>query len=175
MLKDAPWRAVGWRDDDKRWELGVLDCYHALADLDLKIEDKARWLDVGSGNGLNAIPLALMFPKWEGLFVEKSQRKAIWFSDTLRKLKMKYKVLNCDVESLIKDSQKYDVVTARALFPPQKSCEILGRLLKKDGLLILFCGKDAYVECNKKLKISMHEYQIQSFNEYRKIIIATKL
>ncbi len=175
ILKEAPWRAVGWKDDDRRWELGVLDSYYSLANLDLNLHEEKKWLDVGSGNGLNAIPLAMMFPKWKGLFVEKNEKKACWLAETLKELAMEYEVLNSGVEKLIRKSKDYDIVTARALFPPQKSFDTLKRLLKKGGSLILFCGKDASVNSNKKFKIYMHEYQIESFREDRKLIIATRL
>ena len=175
VLKEAPWRAVGWRDDDKRWELGVLDSYYSLKSLNLNLHEEKQWLDVGSGNGLNAIPLALMFPEWEGIFIEKNQKKASWLDETLEILNMKYKVLNSGVEDLIRKPKQYDIITARALFPPQKSFDIFKKLLKQGGSMILFCGKDADINPDKKFKIHMHEYQIETFREDRKLIIATKL
>ena len=84
ILKNASWRAVGWRDINQILELGVFDSRYAFKDLDLfKKKEFKSWLDVGSGNGLNAIPLALMFPNWQGIFIEKNSQKADWLKETM--------------------------------------------------------------------------------------------
>ena len=176
LLRGASWRAVGWRDVDQILELGVLDSHYAFKDLDLFEKKEFKlWLDVGSGNGLNAIPLALMFPDWKGVFVEKNFKKADWLKETLNFLDMHYEVLNFDVRKMVDKPDRYDVITARALFPPNIAFKILSPLLNKNGFLILFCGKDASVASNKKFKIMTHDYEINAFGENRKLIIAIKL
>ncbi len=176
LLKNASWRAVGWRDINQILELGVFDSHYAFRNLDLfKKKESKSWLDVGSGNGLNAIPLALMFPNWQGFFVEKNSQKADWLRGVLNFLDMSYEVVNFDVRKMINKLERYDVITARALFPPQAAFKTLAPLLNKNGLLILFCGKDASVASNKKFKIMTHDYQIDAFGENRKLIVVTKL
>jgi|GEM_PF-2961433 len=176
ILKNASWRAVGWRDINQILELGVFDSRYAFKDLDLfKKKEFKSWLDVGSGNGLNAIPLALMFPNWQGIFIEKNSQKADWLKETLDFLDMNYDVLNFDVRKMVNKFERYDVITARALFPPQIAFKTLVPLLNKNGSLILFCGKDASLASNKKFKIMTYDYQIDVFGENRKLIVATKL
>ena len=176
LLKNASWRAVGWRDIDQILELGVFDSHYAFKKIDLfKKKEFKSWLDVGSGNGLNAIPLALMFPNWQGVFIEKNSQKSDWLRETLNFLDMSYEVLNFDVRKMIKKLERYDVITARALFPPQIAFKTLAPLLNKHGSLVLFCGKDASVATNKKFKIMTYNYQIDVFGEDRKLIVVTKL
>lgn len=144
LLAAAPWRAVGWREERDIWELGVLDARAALAAAPQPLPAQARWLDAGSGNGLNAIPLALAQPGWRGLFVERHRRKAAWLEETRAALGVAGEVLAGDLRALpARLLGAHDVVTARALAPPAAAAGLLWPLVAPGGILLIFAADGA--------------------------------
>lgn len=122
-------------------DLGVLDAAAAIAASGLELPERARWLDVGSGNGLNAIPLALAFPGWEATWVERSSRKAEWLAGTAEALGLSPRIVARDAGELSGPEWRgFGVVTARALAPPAEAASLLAPFVGSPGLLLLFAG-----------------------------------
>lgn len=98
--------------------------------------DARAWLDLGSGSGFPGIVLAILAkehsPKARFTLVESDQRKATFLRTACQTLGLTADVLAERIERLA--PQSADVVTARALAPLAKLCELAGPHLAPGGV-----------------------------------------
>ncbi|MBC8515285.1 class I SAM-dependent methyltransferase [bacterium] len=141
LLQKAPFRAAGWKSDEARWDQGVMDSVIATERYPTLFPTQGSWLDVGSGNGLNGIPLSCLFPDLLPTFVERGKKRAEWLRETVSKMDLRGDVVCEDVRNLPKRLKgRFDLVTARALAPPVEAAKWLWPFVRKGGFLILFAG-----------------------------------
>lgn len=103
-----------------------------------------RLLDVGSGGGSPAIPLALAAPHLRLLMVESKTRKSVFLREAIRTLEL----LGADVatarfeELLARPDlhEAHDLVTIRAVRTEQRTLGVLQAFVKPGGLVFLFRG-----------------------------------
>ncbi len=110
---------------------------HALA---RRLEGPARLIDVGSGGGLPALPLALLRPDLKVHLCEPIAKKAAFLRTAIRELKLAERV---DLETrrgeelaaeLAADaSRRFDVATSRATFAPEAWLTLGRRLVRPGG------------------------------------------
>ncbi|MCC6475733.1 16S rRNA (guanine(527)-N(7))-methyltransferase RsmG [bacterium] len=116
----------------------------SLAGLDL-LPETGRILDIGSGGGFPAIPLAILTPHLSWTLVESNQRKAAFLTRVSREtaLEKGLIVLNQRVEELTRDKDSlYDAITARAVTDLPQLAAWTRSLLAKDGFLLFWKGRD---------------------------------
>lgn len=108
--------------------------------------DDRSCLDVGSGGGSPALPLALACPGLTVTLVESRVRKAAFLREAIRHLAMsQVSVENCRMEELAHRfdlSGRLDLVTMRAVRPDVGLLLGLGRLLRPRGRLFFFGAVD---------------------------------
>jgi 16S rRNA (guanine527-N7)-methyltransferase len=104
-----------------------------------RLDSPARIVDVGSGGGLPALPLALLRPELIIRLCEPIAKKAAFLRTAIRELKLADRVaLEARraeelVDELTADpSQRFDVATSRATFAPE-AWVVLGRRLVRPG------------------------------------------
>ena len=99
-------------------------------------------LDVGTGGGSPAIPLALMSPHVRLVMVEVKVRKCAFLREVVRQLGMTgASVENCRLEELLSKSELHeaaDVVTVRAVRPDHRLLTAIQAFLKPGGRLFWF-------------------------------------
>lgn len=99
-------------------------------------------IDVGTGGGSPAIPLAIMAPDVRLVMVEVKVRKCAFLREVVRQLGLKgAAVENCRVEELLSRSEYHeavDVVTVRAVRPDRKLLTAIQAFLKPGGRLFWF-------------------------------------
>ena len=104
----------------------------------------ARLLDIGSGGGSPAIPLALALPTARLLMVESKTRKSVFLREALRVLEMKAAdVATARFEELLARPdlhEAHDLVTTRAVRIEARVLITLQAFTKPGGHLFLFRG-----------------------------------
>ncbi len=107
----------------------------------------ARMLDVGSGGGSPAIPMALAVPSIRLLMVESKTRKSVFLREAIRAVDLKgADVAASRFEELLARPElheAHDIVTIRAVRVEPRLLSNLQAFLKPRGLLFLFRGATA--------------------------------
>ena len=109
----------------------------------------STFLDVGTGNGLPAIPaliLANECPR-ETIFVEADLRKAAFLRAMRRELKLRYEVLGSRVENI--PDIVADIVSAKAFAPLHRLLDLCVPHLAPAGRILAFKGRSAEEEIAK--------------------------
>ena len=104
----------------------------------------SRMLDVGSGGGSPAIPLALTIPNARLLMVESKTRKSVFLRDAVRVLGLKdTDVVTARFEELLSRPdlhEAHDLVTIRAVRVESRVLASLQAFAKPGGEVFLFRG-----------------------------------
>lgn len=108
-------------------------------------------IDIGSGGGVPAIPLAIVMPDVRFTLVDSTGKKVEYLQGTSNELDLKnVRVLNARAEMLGQDRrthrEKYDVATARALGHLAVVIELCGPLVRPGGIVIAVKGAKAEQE-----------------------------
>jgi len=104
----------------------------------------SRMLDVGSGGGSPAIPLALAVPNTRLLMVESKTRKSVFLREAIRALEMNgAEVVTTRFEELLAQPdlhEAHDLVTIRAVRVEARVLGTLQAFTKPGGQIFLFRG-----------------------------------
>lgn len=109
--------------------------------------DAKRMLDIGSGGGSPAIPLALAVPGLRLLMVESKTRKSVFLGEAVRMLGLPgAEVANARFEELLAHPdlhEAHDLATIRAVRLESRVLMTLQAFARPGGLLFLFRGSGA--------------------------------
>jgi 16S rRNA (guanine527-N7)-methyltransferase len=115
-------------------------------------------LDIGSGAGFPALPLAVAIPTAEVTALESNQKKTTFLSEVKEALQIaNFKVVRTRVEDF--DIHSYDLLTSRAL---DRAEDVMPKVLKKMKVgqrLMLYCAPGLVERLQKKLSAP---YNIQT-------------
>lgn len=124
------------------WTRHFADSLQVLAHLGKK---DLHLLDLGSGGGFPALPLAVAL-KGEGrkfTLVEPNGRKASFLRTVIRELSLDGTVIGGRGEDLdSRETGAANVVTARAVAPLARLCSLAAPLLRADGRAIFHKGRE---------------------------------
>jgi 16S rRNA (guanine527-N7)-methyltransferase len=99
-------------------------------------------LDVGSGGGSPAIPMALALPRIQLLMVESKTRKSVFLREALRALALaRAAVATARLEELLSRPdlhEAHDLVTVRAVRLEMRNLVALQAFVRPGGLIFLF-------------------------------------
>lgn len=102
--------------------------------------ENCRLADVGSGAGLPGIPLAMARPDLNVSLIESNGKKFAFLSEVIRDLDLKNaRALHARMEVL--ESDRFEVVTARAVGHSQDILKWSSRNLAEEGRIILWLGE----------------------------------
>ncbi|WP_417309001.1 16S rRNA (guanine(527)-N(7))-methyltransferase RsmG [Devosia sp.] len=110
----------------------------------IRAEDR-HIVDLGSGGGFPALPLAVALKGSERAFtlVEPIQKKASFLRTVIRELGLPARVVVDRAESLVADeSARFDLATSRALASLDVLCGMIAPLLRPDGHALLHKGRE---------------------------------
>ena len=126
---------------DEIVRVGILD---SLTCLKLIPPGSRRVVDIGSGAGFPAIPLAVMLRGAEFTLVEASRKKVTFLRHIVRTLGLgQVRVWHGRAEDLAGDSGAsgtYDVALARAVAPPLEQARLAAPFLRIGGLFLAQLG-----------------------------------
>ncbi|HXR76809.1 MAG TPA: 16S rRNA (guanine(527)-N(7))-methyltransferase RsmG [Bryobacteraceae bacterium] len=99
-------------------------------------------LDAGTGAGFPGIPLAAILPETKFVLSESVQKKARFVETAAQKLGMgNVAVLPVRAEDVLK-SERFEIVTGRALAPLNKALPLFAPALKRGARVLLYKGPD---------------------------------
>jgi len=102
---------------------------------------RARALDLGSGGGLPALPLALARPDWHWDLAEATGKKAAFLREAKAALGLKrVRVLADYLKPGDRSPGRYDFITARGLAPLDRLAALAGPRLGPGGRFLAFKG-----------------------------------
>jgi 16S rRNA (guanine527-N7)-methyltransferase len=101
-------------------------------------------IDVGSGGGLPAIPLAMVLPDIRLLLVEPNRKKAAFLRTAVRELGLSPRV-RIDTEPVTSPpapglSGQFDLALSRATWPPPQWLELGRQLVRAGGQVAVFAA-----------------------------------
>jgi 16S rRNA (guanine527-N7)-methyltransferase len=132
---------------------------HSLTALKyIKLPNKARCLDVGTGGGLPGIPLAIANPSIHMLMVDSIAKKAK-IADMLGKHTgiRTISAITARTEELQRDRQylnHFDFIFSRAVARIDKVYSWVKEILKQDGKIVLYKGGD----CTEEIAEAKNQY-----------------
>lgn len=131
-----------WRDAMTRL---VADSFHLAAFLDgLPLpEDPLCW-DLGSGAGLPAIPLRMVWQRGSCWLVEAREKRALFLSTVLARVPLPgTRVFRGRVEQFFpRQERKADCITSRAFMPWPRLLELVAPYLADDGLVVILAREE---------------------------------
>lgn len=110
-------------------------------------------LDMGSGAGFPSIPLKIIFKDLKVTIVDSLNKRIVFLKELVKELNLKYVNLIHDrAENFsLKNKQKFDYVTARALGKLNLILEMGIPALKVNAKFLAMKGKDGFNELNESL------------------------
>lgn len=94
--------------------------------------------DVGTGAGFPGMVIKILFPNLKVDLIDSLGKRIVFLNDVVNKLKLqKISIINARAEEYaVKNREKYDIVTARAVAPLNILLEYCIPLVKKKGYFI---------------------------------------
>ena len=118
-------------------------------------------LDIGSGNGFQALPLAIFYPKTQFVLCEKNQKKVEFLYCAKYLLKLSnVEILNQELKDLKKP---FDLVFSKATAPLPQVLKLLEGVLSQKGAAFLW--KSTTWKKESPLKSN---FEIEVFKEYKR-------
>lgn len=110
------------------------------------IKEFKTCIDIGSGAGFPAVPLAICKSEARFILVEPRLKRVSFLKNLIVELGLEnIEVQKCLIEDL-KVSDKVDLITSRAVMSSDKLIEKAGRFLKKGGYYLFYKGSDLDLE-----------------------------
>ena len=157
----------------------------SLALKDSIVIDKGlKICDVGSGAGFPGIPLKICFPEIELTIIEPTKKKVNFLQMLCEKLQIDVNIINARAEDISNEyEEKFDIVTARAVASANVLLELVTKICKVKGKVVLYKGDKAIEELEvAKNAIKLLSLKLDSIDKFelnndygtRNIIIFTK-
>jgi 16S rRNA (guanine527-N7)-methyltransferase len=130
------------------WERHIVDSLQILPLIDRDPGGSLRVMDIGSGGGLPAIPLAIALKCTGAEFtlVEPITKKVAFLRTAIRELVLPAKVFAGRVEEIDSRETAVDLFTSRALADLRALFELIHPFFGPETVVILHKGKDHAVE-----------------------------
>jgi 16S rRNA (guanine527-N7)-methyltransferase len=114
------------------------------------LKDAKSLVDVGSGAGFPAIPLAIALPALRVTMVEPIGKRTTFLSEVVKQLGLKNtEVVNGRAEEFADRKLRYEVATARAVAALPILLELCTPLVKVNGLIIAMKGSSGMEELDQ--------------------------
>lgn len=140
--------------------------YDSLLLIDRNLE--GTLVDVGTGAGFPGVVLKIALPSLKVVLIEPIKKRCVFLESLIEKLQLKdIVVINERAEDhSLKNREKYDYVTARAVSNLNTLIEVCGAMVKKNGYFIALRGKEGKQELKQaNSAIKLMGFEIESINE----------
>ena len=139
-----------------------------LMDKVFDLSKEIKICDVGSGAGFPGIPLKICYPNIDLTIIEPTKKRTNFLQMLCDKLDIKVNIINDRVENVANDlEEEFDIVTARAVASTNILLELLVKICKTKGNLVLYKGEKA----NEEIKLASNAIKVlcldlKSINTY---------
>ncbi len=164
--------------------LHFADSLTLLSAVDIK--KNAKMLDVGTGAGFPAIPVAIMRTDISQTLIDSLNKRLVFLDSVINELELSSKTVHARAEEAARKPEyrdNFDIVTARAVAPLNILCEYCLPFVKTGGLFAAMKGPsgEEELECSENA-IKKLGSKIESIKEFtlpdtsrRKIILIRKV
>ena len=130
------------------WERHIVDSLQLLPLIHLRADAPMKVMDIGSGGGLPAIPLAIALKGTGAQFtlVEPITKKVSFLRTAIRELTLPAKVFAGRIEQIDSRETSVDLITSRALADLAALFTLIHPFFGPETVAILHKGKDHAVE-----------------------------
>lgn len=114
-------------------------------------------LDIGSGAGFPAVPLAVARPDFQVTALEANQKKSLFLKEVRDGLELRnLEIANARLEEF--DWARYELLTSRALDRAEEILPAIIEKMRSDQRLMLYCARDLVAKLNARpgWKIETH-------------------
>lgn len=119
-------------------------------------------LDIGTGGGFPAVPIALEYPKIQVTALDSIKKKINAIDTIKNELNITNLETICDRAENIKE-QKFDIITSRAVAPISVLAKYVSPLLKIDGYFVAYKSKRADDEI-KEAKFELKRFKLKQLD-----------
>lgn len=139
-------------------------------------------LDIGTGGGFPALPIAIEYPNLGVTGIDSTTKKIRAISDIAENLNLKNFKTICDRVENLKD-KKFDLITSRAVAKLDLIIQYALPLLKTNGYLVVYKSKttkEEIIQAEKTLKkyeakvIDVIEYKLPLEEIYERNLVVIK-
>lgn len=155
-----------------------------LMDKVFDLSKEIKICDVGSGAGFPGIPLKICYPNIDLTIIEPTKKRTNFLQMLCDKLDIKVNIINDRVENVANDlEEEFDIVTARAVASTNILLELLVKICKTKGNLVLYKGDKANEEiklASNAIKVlgldlkSVNTYELDANYGTRNIVVLNK-
>ena len=114
-----------------------------LMEVEIAEQPTKKVLDVGSGNGIPGLVLAILHPEWDVVLLDSSNKKCLFLDTFIKNNAVNNAAVTCIRAEEFAHSEAretYDLVICRALEKLPTAIELTLPFLKKSGILIVSHG-----------------------------------
>lgn len=156
---------IGKTDFQTLWQRHVLESLLPLAVEELKLIflSLPSLIDLGSGAGLPAIPLAVALPNTVVISVESQKNKATFQEWIQQKLNLKNLTIFADTVENFPEEKKTSLVTFRAFKKILAALELSLYALKPQGLVVYYGAKSFNFGDKERERIKLLGFQEEGF------------
>ena len=156
LAQNAKLNLISKNDEKYLWEKHIFDSLSIEKFFNTIDITGMRLLDIGTGGGFPAVPVALAYPTLEVFGLDSIRKKINALEEIKEELEIKNLHPICDRAENIKE--RFDIVTSRAV----ASLKIISRyalpLLKKDGYFIAYKSRKVEDEISEAKNV-LRKYQ----------------
>lgn len=164
IVRNSTVNLISKNDEKFLWEKHIFDSL-SIEKVFEKYGTPKTLLDIGTGGGFPAVPIALTYPEIE-VHALDSIRKKINAIESI-KSELGIKNLHTICERAEKITDKYDMVTSRAVAPLKVITEYAMPRLKKNGIFVAYKSIKAEEEINEAEEaLKKHRAQVSEIIEY---------
>jgi len=115
-------------------ERHILDSLIPIKEIPLR----GNLVDIGSGGGFPAIPIALVRPELDIVMIESRRKKVLFLNEVLSKLELRrVSIWNGRFEDF-SPAYRFDIITVRAVSVTKKIRKHLAEIIKESGKIIYY-------------------------------------
>lgn len=184
LAQNAVLNLISKNEEKFLWEKHIYDSLSIKLFFEKYSPKKTTLLDIGTGGGFPAVPIAIECPDINVCALDSIKKKINAIENIKQELSINNLTTICDRAENIKD-KKFDIITSRAVATVDKLVKYVSPLLKKEGYFVAYKSRladkeleDAKILMKKSgLKlIDIIEYTLPLDEVYeRKLVILQKV
>lgn len=165
IAQNAKVNLISKNDEKFLWEKHIFDSL-AVGKVFEKYGTPSTLLDIGTGGGFPAVPVALAYPEIE-VYALDSIRKKINAIENI-KAELDIKNLHTICERAEKITDKFDMVTSRAVAPLKVITEYAMPRLNKNGIFVAYKSVKTQEEINEaSVVLKKYKAKVADIMEYK--------
>ncbi len=154
LSENRRFNLTSFKNEEELFKVGIDPSLQAIDFI-----KKGKCLDIGSGSGIPAIPLAISDEENAWTLLEANHKKASFLLKCALELPLKIEIINQNAEAFLKDKENFfDTITLRQVKLTDRLCKMVVNSLKNKGVFLIFTGiltslnyKDILLKCGVKV------------------------